>query len=302
VLAFEADDYTFEVLRKNVQANQRHNIRTFLAAVFDSTGTRVVFPKAEFLRFPWYSAQSVDLSARTGKTVETLSVDHLEIRAPISLMHIETNEAQLNVLRGAVQTIAAQRMPIVMDFDADPAGHNGPVGPDLEEFLKSVSYRSSGKLDARHLLLLPVEFNQAESESAGMQGQGGMSPSLQEAARPQVLITEAPFLQSLCKLLKSRAEVEECTQFLKRNGFVSHNLVCKDWDLAHIVPSVGDGDFLDRRPRASSLSFPYRRSTRGEETRCNRNLPLLSVRECDGAGRKGRHCQRAKGRRTGRVH
>jgi SAM-dependent methyltransferase len=50
---------------------------------------------------------------------------------------------------------------------------------------------------------------------------------------------------SLCEILKRRAEIDECTRILHRHGFVSHGLTCKDWDLAHILPEVGDGNFLD---------------------------------------------------------
>lgn len=52
-------------------------------------------------------------------------------------------------------------------------------------------------------------------------------------------------LHSKCKLLKTRHEIDECTEFLKRNSLISHNLSCKDWDLAHIIPEIGDGNFLD---------------------------------------------------------
>lgn len=53
------------------------------------------------------------------------------------------------------------------------------------------------------------------------------------------------FLVTKCKLLKTRQEIELCTSFLKRYGFISHNLTCKDWDLAHIIPEIGGGNFLD---------------------------------------------------------
>lgn len=49
----------------------------------------------------------------------------------------------------------------------------------------------------------------------------------------------------MCKFLKKRQEIDECTAFLKMYGFVSHSFSCKDWDLAHILPEVGDGNFLD---------------------------------------------------------
>jgi 2-polyprenyl-3-methyl-5-hydroxy-6-metoxy-1,4-benzoquinol methylase len=55
-----------------------------------------------------------------------------------------------------------------------------------------------------------------------------------------------------CKFIKTRQDIDKCTAFLKRYGFISHNLSCKDWDLAHIMPEIGDGNFLDM---GSSDSF-----------------------------------------------
>jgi len=47
------------------------------------------------------------------------------------------------------------------------------------------------------------------------------------------------------QVLKIEARGSRVYCFLLQNGFVSHNLTCKDWDLAHIVPEIGDGNFLD---------------------------------------------------------
>ena len=50
---------------------------------------------------------------------------------------------------------------------------------------------------------------------------------------------------SLCKFLQSRAEIDACTAFLSRNGYTSHTITCKAWDLACILPELGPGNFLD---------------------------------------------------------
>lgn len=57
---------------------------------------------------------------------------------------------------------------------------------------------------------------------------------------------------SLCKFLKSRQEVHDCTQYLLRNGLVTHRLECKNWDIANIVWDLSDGNLLDM---GSSDSF-----------------------------------------------
>ena len=49
----------------------------------------------------------------------------------------------------------------------------------------------------------------------------------------------------MCEFLKSRADVNESTKFLTEHGLLPHVLECKNWDLAHIMSDITDGDFLD---------------------------------------------------------
>jgi len=52
-------------------------------------------------------------------------------------------------------------------------------------------------------------------------------------------------LPGQCKFLQNQDEVEQCTAYLRSNGYVSHSLSCKDWDLAHVLSIIGDGNVLD---------------------------------------------------------
>lgn len=52
-------------------------------------------------------------------------------------------------------------------------------------------------------------------------------------------------LPKLNCFLQTRAEINECTHTLKANNLVEHALECKNWDLAKIVPYLGDGNVLD---------------------------------------------------------
>ena len=95
---------------------------------------------------------------------------------------------------------------------------------------------------------------------------------------PQNATPQASYLDRLCKLLKGRQEVDQCTQFLKRHGFVSHNDPCKDWDLAHIVRAIGDGNVLDM---GSSDSYILRnllhKGTSGAKYGIDLRPPLVAV-------------------------
>lgn len=61
-----------------------------------------------------------------------------------------------------------------------------------------------------------------------------------------------PRRDTLCKFLLSRAEVNACTAELRQQGYPSHRLPCKDWDIANILRDLSDGDLLDM---GSSDSF-----------------------------------------------
>jgi len=53
------------------------------------------------------------------------------------------------------------------------------------------------------------------------------------------------FKPNMCKFLQSKAEIDEATAFFNRYGFFSHPTDAKNWDLAHIIPEIGDGNILD---------------------------------------------------------
>lgn len=47
------------------------------------------------------------------------------------------------------------------------------------------------------------------------------------------------------RFLQTRAEVDQCTEWLKVRGLISHHFTCKDFDIANICKELKDGDLLD---------------------------------------------------------
>ncbi|MFH0344160.1 MAG: FkbM family methyltransferase [Chromatiales bacterium] len=243
LLAFEADDFVFALLRRNLQANGIENARAFLGAVFDASREQVFFPRNDEYRFPCYANRRVDASGQSGRPSTVITIDGLNIRAPVSLMKVDTQGADLHVLMGAVKTLARHRMPVIFGYDANTAREFGHTWVDYERFAEANGYRIERPVGAMHYLMVPLEDGLGgERPEVSKRANGGQGP---QRANPRLTLSPAPFSQKVCKLLKSRSEIEECTAWLKRNGFGSHNLACKDWDLAHILPLVGDGNFLD---------------------------------------------------------
>jgi SAM-dependent methyltransferase len=50
----------------------------------------------------------------------------------------------------------------------------------------------------------------------------------------------------MCEFLKTHSDITIATQWLTNNNYYP-NTICspKDWDLQHILPEIGDGNFLD---------------------------------------------------------
>lgn len=53
--------------------------------------------------------------------------------------------------------------------------------------------------------------------------------------------------------LKTRKEVDECTNYIKSKGMISHDFTCKNWDVALICQQLKDGDLLDMGSNGSFL-------------------------------------------------
>lgn len=47
------------------------------------------------------------------------------------------------------------------------------------------------------------------------------------------------------ELLKTKSQITDSTNWLKDNGYVTHPISCKDWELCIVTQNLKDGDLLD---------------------------------------------------------
>lgn len=45
--------------------------------------------------------------------------------------------------------------------------------------------------------------------------------------------------------LQNREQINQSTKWLQDNGYTTHPISCKDWELANVTQSIGDGDLID---------------------------------------------------------
>ncbi|MDB5810246.1 MAG: Methyltransferase type 11 [Betaproteobacteria bacterium] len=215
VIAFEADEYRCEVLQQTIRLNHCENVRVFFGAC--------------------HGGQRDDMDAAS--KAPSRGIDALDIQSAVSLLYVAAGGFELEVLRGAAATLGRWRAPVI--FRLQPALVAAFPSTALSELIASLGYAITERHAAGVCVALPHGFGPAAAAKG-------------ERAQPALSLPTPPDMAGLCKLLRSRDEIDACTQYLKQSGYVQHNLSCKNWDLAHVLPAITDGNFLDM---GSSDSF-----------------------------------------------
>lgn len=157
VYSFDADDFVFEVLKKNIQANQACNVKAVFGAVNDQSGQTLLFPKQDFKRFGAYGSYGIDPTALEGREVKTLTIDSLDIQDHISFMKIDVQGSDLAALRGAKETIMRHRMPIIFEFEQQFQDSFQTCFHDYVSFVHEIGYRFDRVVMDINYLILPQD-------------------------------------------------------------------------------------------------------------------------------------------------
>ena len=143
VYAFEADDFIFEILKKNIEANSCTNIIPVFGAVYNQSGKEFFFPKQDFERFAAYGSYGIAPNASSGRIVESLMIDDFDFQKPISFMKVDVQGSDLFAMQGAKLTIEKHKMPIVFEFEQQFQEEFGTSFPHYVDFVSSINYEFS---------------------------------------------------------------------------------------------------------------------------------------------------------------
>lgn len=154
IYSVEANEFIFHLLKKNVEANHKTNVRPIFAAAFDKDGEELTFPEINLVAEPTYGSHGLDLHAVKGQKVMSMTVDSLTIEKPLSLIKVDIQGADLFALRGAVKTIERHRPAIVFELEEEFQGKFGTSRKDYFDFVEQIGYRVE-KTDSHDYLILP---------------------------------------------------------------------------------------------------------------------------------------------------
>ncbi|MDX1976152.1 MAG: FkbM family methyltransferase [Pseudanabaenaceae cyanobacterium bins.68] len=155
IFSFEASDFVFSILEKNISISKFKNINAICKAVYDKDEQTMFFPIPDFQRFGSYGSYGLSPDALSGRKVQTITIDSLNIQLPISFMKIDVQGSDLFVLRGAVETIKRHQMPIVFEYEEQFNNEFHTCLDDYLEFIESIDYRIEKIVLGINYLIIP---------------------------------------------------------------------------------------------------------------------------------------------------
>ena len=155
IYAYEANPEIYELLTVNLRRNEITNVRPVYMAVYDGTCDELCFPDTHDGHIEGadnYAAFGVDPErADANYMVPAGALDAQAYNAPVSVIKIDAQGADLHVMRGAKRIMREQRPHIVFEFAPrchvtvrDGKGHNPFEGihwSEYKAFTASVNYR-----------------------------------------------------------------------------------------------------------------------------------------------------------------
>ncbi len=119
VFACEANPLVFKLLARTIAENGCTNVVPLFGAVGESGGEWVRFPQPRLWLHAGYGSYGVAPNKGRGMLVPTIALDDLDIRGRVAFLKIDTQGSDLRVMRGARRLIAAHRMPILFEHEAE---------------------------------------------------------------------------------------------------------------------------------------------------------------------------------------
>jgi len=156
VYAFDADDFVFDVLKRNIRENGlTDQIEPVFGAVHNVAGQTLYFPVQDFKRWSSYGSYGIDYNASAGRAVKTLTIDSLDIARPVSFMKVDIQGGDLQAMQGAVKTIERNRMPIIFEYEYHFEEEYKLSFQEYVDFVSRIGYRFHKVVNGHNFLIVP---------------------------------------------------------------------------------------------------------------------------------------------------
>lgn len=162
VYSVEAQNFVFNFLKKNIEANHCNNVTLLENAVYNKDGESLYFPPHDFsetsaFKGAPYSGLALIANSKEGTEVKTITIDSLNIEMPISFMKVDVQGADLFAMQGAVKTILKHRPTIIFEFEQPIQNEFKTCFNDYVEFVRRINYKFTEIISSVNYLIVPNE-------------------------------------------------------------------------------------------------------------------------------------------------
>lgn len=155
VYSFEAQQMVYDILLKNIEANKAGNIKPFYNAVYNKSGLEFIFPVPDLKRFSSYGSYGLDLKATKGIPVTSIAIDSIDFEKPVSFMKVDIQGSDLAAMKGAVNTIAKYKMPVIFEYEEQFQEEFNTSFQAYVDFVAEIGYRFVKTVDSINYLIMP---------------------------------------------------------------------------------------------------------------------------------------------------
>lgn len=157
VYSFEAQEFVFKLLKKNVNIN-KCNAKCFYNLVGNENKT-IKIKTTSLDRFSTWGSNNIIITDDDKKFnyIKAIKIDDLNIKEKISFMKIDVQGKDLDVLKGAKQTILKNKMPILFEYEKIFENVYGYKFKDFENFIYEINYKIQLKSGQDYLILPKIK-------------------------------------------------------------------------------------------------------------------------------------------------
>jgi len=155
VYVFEAQDKVFEILNKNLAANNCKNVISKDGAVYNVNDKILIFPEPDVTTENPYGSNAINPKLKTGREVRTYTIDSMNISEKISFMKVDIQGSDLFAMQGAKNTILKNKMPIIFEFEQQFQEQFGTSFQDYVDFVNEIGYKFERTIMDINFLIVP---------------------------------------------------------------------------------------------------------------------------------------------------
>ena len=158
VYAFEASNYIFNILKKNIHINSA-NVEAINALVGNESNKEQLIEKSFLKEYSTYGTNKINKTQDTNKKnidkVKAIKIDDINFEKRVSVMKIDVQGYDLDALKGSKKTILKHKMPIIFEYEEKFEKEFNYTFKDFENFINEINYKIKTKIDEINYLIIP---------------------------------------------------------------------------------------------------------------------------------------------------